>query len=347
MDSRSAHLKRPPVLAVGVLLAVFFAQGQCTPLQAGQVILFSSPIGDTGGSNAPALSPKLPGLPDFEDSSQMPAPFGLNAPQIDASPLPRPLTISPVEQAQLRDFMDRRKNWMLMTPAEILGTTTPEKILGIQERDAAGQPKHLTVLERYTERQNQMLATNSNAFQNSDSSSVWNSSRKRRDWSDVFNPLNNKMENPALPANSLFNSSPDGRTLAGGNGNSDWSKLFDLPAPLPAPSAAQQMNEERFRQWIGSGLSPARTANPAPNDKLFSLPGISPDAKPGQSSLNPMGASFAPLSSGIGKPAELPTLPSAWSQSYTSSRPAAAWAPQPPPWMSADPQPLTVPQRRF
>jgi hypothetical protein len=53
------------------------------------------------------------------------------------------------------------------------------------------------------------------------------------------------------------------------------------------------------------------------------------------------------LNGGIGKPADLPALPSSMGLSYTSSRPAAAWAPQPPPWMSADPQPFAVPQRKF
>jgi len=76
---------------------------------------------------------------------------------------------------------------------------------------------------------------------------------------------------------------------------------------------------------------------------MFSLPEMSPGIKLGQSSLNPIGASFPSLNSGVGKPASLPTLPSAWGLSYTSSRPAAAWAP----WMSADLQPFAVPQRKF
>ena len=84
-------------------------------------------------------------------------PFDLNGPPDAAPPLSGPLTISPAEQAQAQDLSDRRKNWILMTPAEILGATTPEKILGIREYDAAGRPKNLTALERYTERQNQML----------------------------------------------------------------------------------------------------------------------------------------------------------------------------------------------
>jgi hypothetical protein len=347
MDSRSAHLKHPPVLAVGVLLAVFFAQVHCAPLQAGQAILFSSPIGDTVGSNAPSLSLKPVESLDFGNSSQIPLPLDLNGPPVVVPPLPGPRTISPTEQAKLQDLSDRRRNWILLTPAEILGATTPEKILGIQERDAAGQPKYSTAWERYTERRNQKLSANTNAFRYGDSSSVWNASRNRRDPFDVFSSGNGGSGNAASMANPLFDTETDNRTLAGRSQNSGESKLFGSPTPLPAPNAAQQMSLERFKQLLGSSPSPALTATPSSNDKLFSPPGMSPDVKSGQSSLNPMGASFSPLNSSIGKPAELPTLPKSMGLSYTSSRPAAAWVPQPPPWMSADPQPLTAPQRRF
>ena len=345
MDSCSAHLKRPPVLAAVVFVAVFSAQVQYAPLQAGQRIWFSSPGNDTVSSNVPTLSPKPLESQEVKNGSDISLPFDLNGPPDAPPPLAGSLTISSAEQAQAQDLSDRRKNWILMTPAEILGATTPEKILGIREYDAAGRPKNLTALERYTARQNQMLSANSNAFQNGDSSSDWNFSRDRRDSSGVFNSINGGLENP------LLNSKPDDRTFARQSQNGDRSKLFDSPAPLPAPDTAQQMNMERFRQLLGSSPSPvpapAPSATPASNDKMFSLPDMSPDVNLGQSSLNPMDASFTSLNSGIGKPAGLPTLPSAWGLSYTSSRPAAAWAPQSPPWMSPDLQPFAVPQRKF
>jgi len=341
MDFRSAQLKRPAVLAAVVCVGVFSAQVQYAPLQAGQRIRFSSPRNDTVSSNVPALLPRSLESLDFENTAQIPLPFDLNGPPAAAPPPPEALTLSPAEQAQLLDLSDRRKNWILMTPAEILGATTPEKILGIQEHDGAGQPKNLTALERYTERQNQMLLVNTNAFQNGDSSPAWDFSRNRRNLSDVFNPINGGLENPA------FNSGPDNRTLAGQNQNGDQSKLFDSRAPLPAPNAAQQLNLERFRQLLGSSSSPAPAATPSSNDKMFFRPDMSPDVKLGQPSLNPMGALFTPLNSGIGKPVNLPALPGAWGLSYTSSRPASAWAPQQPPWISADQQPFAAPQRKF
>jgi hypothetical protein len=347
MNSRFVHLKRPPVLTAVVFVAVFSAQVQYAPLQAGQTIWFSSPRSDAVNSNVPTLSPKPPESPDFGNNSEIPVPFDLDGPPVAVPPRSGKLALSPAEQAQMQDLSDRRKNWILLTPAEILGTTTPEKILGIHEYDAAGRPKYLTAMERYTERRNQMLAANTNAFQNGNSSPAWNFSQNRRDPSDVFNPNNGGLEIPALMANPLFNSKPDDRTLAKQGQNGGESKLFGSPTPLPAPDPAQQMNMDRFRQLLGSSPSPSPAATPSLNDKMFSLPEMSPDIKLGQPSLNPMGALFPPLNSSVGKPASLPTLPSALGLSYTSSRPAAAWAPQLPPWMSPDQQPFAVPQRKF
>jgi hypothetical protein len=344
MNSRFVHLKRPPVLTAVVFVAVFSAQVQYAPLQAGQTIWFSSPRSDAVNSNVPTLSPKPPESPDFGNNSEIPVPFDLDGPPVAVPPRSGKLALSPAEQAQMQDLSDRRKNWILLTPAEILGTTTPEKILGIHEYDAAGRPKYLTAMERYTERQNQMLSANTNALQNGNPSSAWNFSQNRRDPSDVFNPINGGLENPPLMANPLFNSKPDDRTLAKQGQNGGESKLFGSPTPLPAPDPAQQMNMDRFRQLLGSSPSPSPAATPSLNDKMFSLPEMSPDIKLGQPSLNPMGALFPPLNSSVGKPASLPTLPSALGLSYTSSRPAAAWAQQPP-WMSTDP--LAAPQRKF
>ena len=173
MDSRSAQYKRPPVLAAVVFGAVFSAQVQYAPLQAGQAIWFSTPRSDTVSSNVPTLSPKPLASLDFKNGSQIPLPFDLNGPPVVAPPPPVGPIISPAEQVQLQDLSDRRNNWVLLTPAEILGVTTPEKILGIHEYNSSGQPKNLSALERYTERQNQMQLANTNAFQSADSSSPW------------------------------------------------------------------------------------------------------------------------------------------------------------------------------
>ena len=289
----------------------------------------------------PSLSPKPPESLDFGNTLQAPPSFNFSGPPVD-TPLPVGVpVVSPAEALRMQDLLDRRKNWMLLTPAEILGATTPEKILGIQEHDAAGRPKNLTALERYTERQNQTppVNTNTNAFP------TWNFSDKQPDTS---NSIPGGLGSPDNMAGPLLNPAPDNQTFAGQNENNNWSKLFGSPSPSPVVILAQQTDMERFRQLLQPGSSStAAAATPSLSGIKISLPQTALSSGLGQSALTPVGASFTPLNSGIGKPAEMPKLPSIWSLSLTSPPSAAAWAPQPPPWLSPTPQPFAFPQRKF
>ena len=336
-----AYLKRVLPLAAAVLVAVFSAQAQRAGRGPGQSILFSSPESDTVFSNLPPLSPKPPESPDFGNTLQAPSSFSFSGPPVDTPLLPDMPVVSPTETLRMQDLLDRRKNWMLLTPAEILGATTPEKLLGIQEHDAAGRPKNLTALERYTERQNQTptVNNNTNAFP------TWNFSDKQP---DTLNSIRGGLGSPDNMASSLLNPAPDNQTFAGQNGNNNWSKLFGSPSPSPVVTPAQQTDMERFRQLLqSSSSSTAAAATPSLSGIKISLPQTALSSGLGQSALTPVGASFTPLNSGIGKPAEMPKLPSIWSLSLTSPPSAAAWAPQPPPWLSPTPQPFAVPQRKF
>ena len=335
-----AYLKRVLPLAA-VLVAVFSVQAQRAAFRPGQSILFSSPESNTVFSNMPSLSPEPPESLDFGNTLQAPSSFSFSDPSVD-TPLPvgAPV-VSRAEALRMQDLLDRRKNWMLLTPAEILGATTPEKILGIQEHDAAGRPKNLTALERYTERQNQTppVNTNANAFP------TWNFSDKQP---GTLNSIPGGLGNPDNMANPLLNPAPDNQIFAGQNGNNNWSKLLSSPSPSPVVTLAQQTDMDRFRQLLQpSPSSTAAAATPLLSGIKISLPQTALSSGLGQSALTPVGASFTPLNNGIGKPAEMPKLPSIWSLSLTSPPSAAAWAPQPPPWLSPTPQPFAFPQRKF
>src|ERR1017187_7322195 len=311
------YLKRVLPLAA-VLITVFSAQAQRTASRRGQPILFSAPGSDTVFSNMPSLSPKPPESLDFGDTLQAPPPLSFSGPPVNP-PLPVGVpVVSPAEALRMQDLLDRRKNWMMLTPAEILGATTPEKILGIQELDVSGRPKNLTALERYTARQNQTPLGNTNAFP------TWNFSDKQP---DTLNSIPGGLGSPDNMASSLLNPAPDNQTFAGQNGNNSWSKLFGSPSPSPVVTLAQPTDMERFRQLLKPGSSSTAAATtPSWSGIKSSLPQTALSSGLGQSSLTPVGASFTPLNSGIGKPAEMPKLPSIWSLSLTSPPSAAAWA---------------------
>ena len=236
---------------------------------------------------------------------------------------------------------------MLLTPAEILGAATPEKMMGIPERDAFGQPKNLTALERYTDRQNQLQLrmAKTNALLAGDSSSTWNFS------GDAFamsNSISGGWRNAEASDNPLFNSASDRQTLARQNENNAWSRLFSQPSAVSAPDLAQQADMERFRQLLNPGSSSGSPATTSSSEGMrTSLPQTLLGSDLDQPAPDQIGASFPPLSSGISKPPELPKLPVAWSLGYTSAPPAAAWAPQQAPWLAPGPQPFVAPQRKF
>jgi hypothetical protein len=338
MGFRLAYLKRAVLMAVVLCAVVFPAPAQRAKSRPGQPILFSSPANENVFSNMPTLAPKPPELPGFGDTLQAPTAFGFDRPPAD---IPLPVgapVISRAEAVRMQDQLDKRKNWTLMTPAEILGATTPEKVMGIQERDATGRPKNLTALERYNERQNQALPGNPNT----NALSIWISPDKQ---SDPLNFISGGLVNSNAMTGLLFNPAPDNQIAPGQNENSSWTRLFDS-SPPPAAAPPQQTSMERFRQLLKSGSSPA-AAIPALNNTKTPLPQTALSSGLGQSALTPVGASFTPLNSGIGKPAEMPKLPSIWGLSLTSAPSAAVWAPQPPPWLAPTPQPFAIPQRKF
>jgi hypothetical protein len=342
MDFFITYLKRGLLAAAVAGAVVFPAHAQRAARRAVQPILFSSPTSDDVVSNTSSLLPKPPESLDLSEVAEAPAQFNF-----DRSPAPPMPTVapflSPAEAARDRDLLDRRRNWALLTPAEILGAVTPEKILGLAERDAFGRAKKLTALERYTERQDQLqMLAKTNA------SPAWLFPGDRNDASV---PVQGRRESPEGRANPLFNSAPNNPSPAPQKENRGWAKLFETtpaPTPLaPAPDTAQSDDMEQFRQLLNPGSpSAALGATPALGGLKTSLPQSLLNAGLAQSQPARAGTSFIPLNSGAGRLPELPKLPGVWSLGYTSP-PPAPWAPQPAPWLSPTPQPFTVPQRKF
>ena len=233
-----------------------------------------------------------------------------------------------------------------MTPAEILGVTTPEKILVSRERDAAGQPKNLTPLERYNERQQAKNArTNDPYFPNhSMPSGNFGGDGNNHTNTVSFNPADNDLKNFR---SILFNNSLNNDLSANPGEISVWSKSADLPAPIPALNPAQQADMDQFRQLLEQGSPPTAATTLAPGGATFFQPQTPLASSFTRSPVNPAGASFTPLSSGIGKPAGLESLPGVTGQAGSPSAFTPSLAPQAPPWMSQTPQPFVVPQRKF
>ena len=337
MDIRSASLKLLlPVFTAGAMVLSAGAQ------QAAQPIIFSSSQNDNAAPVAPSLAPQTPEQPNFMDTFRAPE-AGFNpSPYIE--PLPQMAPNSSAEKQRLQKILAERRNWTLMTPEEIFGVTTPEKILGVHEYDASGQKIELTQVERYLARQNEPQTGATNGWQTGATGGYWDSSGNQE--GDSFNPDGTRRENSRLLLNGLLNPSQDNGTLDKENDSENWFKSFAAPA-TPKPNPEQQEVMEKFRQLLApSPVAAAGTVQSGSSGKFFPAP-ATPNPLFDQPTVNPIGASFTPLSSGIGKPQGLTPLPGITGQNNPQPAPVPSWVPQPAPWLSQGPQPFEVPQRKF
>jgi hypothetical protein len=257
--------------------------------------------------------------------------------------------MSPAQAQQMQRLLDERHNWALRTPEEILGVTTREKILGIQDRNALGQPKNETVVEQYNKRQDQLHARTNNVNYNAAGSAPrWGFAGDQQPQMNpgVWTPAGGRLDNSAL-MNQFLNGMPDSRAAPAQASKSGWSKSFNLPAPLPGPTPEQQAATEQFRQLLQPRSLPGDTTKvPSLGSPVFSPASTAPVPEP--SAVIPMGASYTPLSSGIATPKGVTPLPGLLGP--TNMAPLALapeWKPPPPPWMSSGPQLGVIPQRKF
>jgi hypothetical protein len=352
MDRHPLSLKWLPLLALTVLAAVPSVEAQPPATNAWKPIIFSSPDNDRISSNLTSLStqPVPPanlqgGL--FENTTPVPS--------FSFGPAPVPDT-----GRRFQKKSDDRSDWVLQTPAEIMGVA-PDQILPSGKRDKDDHQDKLTPLERYLERQNygSRSKLNPSRAQNSwrDESSQTNDDNYSPDYSpDQLNTGLSDLQSSASPSQPL-SSVPSTVTANnwGANPNQDsvWANVLGNPfppqsTPNPINSAQQQADMDQFRQMLNPGFTPVNTPTTVLGSANSFKPQInSPVSSSTQPLVNPIGASFAPLNSGIGQPAPLAQLPGITSQANTQSPLAPAWAPQPAPWTSPNPQPFAIPQRKF
>jgi hypothetical protein len=332
------------VVAMGAMVLSTGAQ------QSDRSIIFSTPNTDDAQAATPSPSPQNSQVPVLPGSLQAPdSAFNFQAPN-DLPALPPPTANTPQDQ-RMKKMLEERKNWTLMTPAEILGVTPTEELELLQppEHDATGREKNPTQLERYLDRENQLRGGLTNGLPSDQDNSPWNYSRDR----DSLNPFDPGRDNTADAAQKLsqfLNSRPNGDAAVNRKEKSFGWDSFSPPAPQAPvkPDLEQMAAMERFRQLLEA--SPDTTSGPSPDSKFSpmtkAVPILDPNITQPDFVPNPAGASFMPLTSGIGKPAGLTPLPGI----VTAANPAVAvpaWSPQPPPWLSQGPQLFVMPQRKF
>jgi hypothetical protein len=339
------NLRQLPLLVGAALALVFSASAQ----QGGEPIIFSSPDGGNVSSNLTRLS-KPEDLP--ETTSFAPSGFGPELPSGEAPPLAIPSAVSISEGQQLQNLLNPKKDWTLMTPGEIMGVASTEKILQVPERDAMGLRKNSSALESFLGRQSESQSGATNGFSQDNPASSWHfpSNPDFQSGADTTNPVSGTLGNMPQTLSQLFNNNPQrGDNFSSPNADASSGKLFDGSSPLPASDSAQPTEMDRLQKLLGE--SPAvQSQTPAASfssgGNFISMPS-SANYSFGQPVANPVGASYTPLTSGIGTPTGLTPLPTVTGPSSLQPAIAPAWMPQAPPWMSQGPQPFVIPQRKF
>ncbi|HXI71950.1 MAG TPA: hypothetical protein VNN22_16460 [Verrucomicrobiae bacterium] len=307
---------------------------------SGQAIIFSTPKSDDTQAVTPSLAPQNSDLPTLPGTLLAPMPAFPSSSSLDGEQPLAPMYSS--GQQRLKQSQEERRDWTMMTPEEIFGIKSTDKLLQPPERDAFGREKKTTPMERFLERENQSRIGPTNSWRNDRANSPWNLSHDE----DNASQFARRPDGTADPAQNLkrFLDSQQNRNVAGNQDGKIDDQAFDaFTTKKETEEKIEQLAAmQRFRQMLQPGSAPSTESRYFPAPK----PVVNPNYTAPEFVPNPAGASFTPLSSSIGRPTGLTPLPGAFT---THPQPAVipSWKPQPPPWVSQSGPPTAFPQQKF
>ena len=332
-------------------VSALIAAGAACPIRAQESIVFTKPPDDPAAKANSFMDQQ----PQHDASSlKMPAPLfnGSQAsPDFDAAILQQPPPLSPQQIQQQQKQENERRNWGLMTPAEIFGVPTVAKIFGMPEPEA---DKDLTPEELYLRRVRQAYdepATNSlraadGAWNDSNNpfQKPGNGDNRRLDENTDPDRQNRSFQSPFNQRGSQAQSEADRRQ------NSIWQSVFSTPPAPPKENPEHVAKMERFRTLLESQPAletPPSTPQTMPVAASFQPSYQSPAGQPAVPEYKVPTAYHAAANfeaqrqTEIGKPMGIAPLPpiTAQPKKKDNSKPLVT----PPPWMSDQPSPNTPP----
>lgn len=256
------------------------------------------------------------------------------------APMTPPPQYIPRQDPSVQEALNKRKNWTLLTPEEILGIPTPEQIMGVPADKT--KPK-LTLEEKFLLRQ-QSSATNgrvASLFSREDNNPF---SRNRADRTSPFYTSDKSPTDRLSPDSDRYfdqlkkmAARDDFSAQALKKEESPWATSFANPtAPKRTPEQLAAM--ERFRAMLEPtspqpAMTASRSAVAAPD------PYLQPQPK-----VNPIGRSVNSLENNSARPTGINPLPTVIGSAPKTPAKRPDWQAQPPPWTSGKPQ--TIEQKR-
>lgn len=248
-------------------------------------------------------------------------------------------TQSPVYRTpdpSVQEALNKRKNWTLLTPEEILGVPTAAQIMGVADFK---NERKLSLEEKYLLRESRTAATNRAA---AGVAMLLNRNAVRASQGiNEPNPYSrsaaSRLEHMLPPGSESLLSVGQSETASDNlpgtaqKPTSIWSGPFTQPTPIK-PSPEQVANLERFRAMMEPASPPdnAAAARFSATPKRAANPNL-------QSLVNPAGRAVEPLRDNISRPTGLKPLPGVSTPSQTPTPKRPEWQAQLPPWMQDGP----------
>jgi hypothetical protein len=259
-------------VAVGSLL---LCTAQAGGKPRGRSIDFSEPKSDEVTTNLHQLTSKKDSLRQLEEDLYKPLQSFAPKSSLDgvAAPLVRPPAGPVIQSKHAKELLERRKNWIFMSPEDLLAGPTVEDILKSPQYDSNGDAKKdLPAMERYYQRMAVKRANAGNFGQSKDDLySLQKSSNPRdqmasRDDSDL--PQGVRESVLALKQMSQPDTSAD--PFGQGEPRANLSDTFGLATHPPSKEQvlAHKRYMDDYQALLPQGWQPpavANPVNPAPN----------------------------------------------------------------------------------
>ena len=139
------------------LSGLLVGNAQAGEKERGRPIEFSLPKSDEVTTNLHQLTSKKDRLKQLEEDLYKPLESFSPKSSLEgvAAPLPRAPSSPAVPSKRVKELLEKRKNWVFMSPEDMLGAPTVEDVLKTPQFAPDGQEKkELPALERYYERLN-------------------------------------------------------------------------------------------------------------------------------------------------------------------------------------------------
>ena len=297
----SFRLSSPQICLGAAVLAVsglLVCSAQAGGKERGRPIEFSVPRSDEVTTNLHQLTSKKDGLKQLEEDLYQPLQsFGPRS-SLDgvAAPPPRAPAAPVIQSKRVKELLERRKNWVFMSPEDMLATPTVEDILKTPQFGPDGQEKKdLPALERYYQRlatrrvgvNNPMQSKNEDLFGTPGKS---NSRDERAPHEDSNLPSG--LRESAQELTKLFEPGNSDSPFAQGATHGSLSDTFGLGNNTLSKEQMQEHKKfmDDYRSIVDPSWHPPAVATPGNPLPIFVPDAASPAGKPAvglPSSLSP------------------------------------------------------------